>query len=133
MVSLPAHRRHQTGRKLNKQRARTTCPPPKAPRRTTEVTVGPSSCHTACPLPFTRANEQYIIARASVKEIIIWFGSRILIKLNVKLPNPSILARTRCQSSKHGLYRSNEFPYPMNITASFGELFFRFHATRFCV
>ena len=85
------------------------------------------------PLPFTRANEQYIIARASVKEIIIWFGSRILIKLNVKLPNPSILARTRRQSSKHGLYRSNEFPYPMNITASFGELFFRFHATRFCV
>lgn len=47
------------------------------------------------PSRFTRANKQYIIARDSVKEIVIWFDSRLLVKLNVETPEPIYISKNK--------------------------------------
>ena len=52
------------------------------------------------PSRFTRANKQYIIARDSVKEITVWFDSRLLVKLNVETPEPIYISKNRAPEFK---------------------------------
>lgn len=52
------------------------------------------------PAHFIRANKQYIIARDSVKEITVWFDSRLLVKLNVDTPEPVYISKNRAPEFK---------------------------------
>ena len=52
------------------------------------------------PSRFTRANKQYIVARDSVKEISIWFDSRLLVKLNIETPEPIYISKNRAPEFK---------------------------------
>ena len=52
------------------------------------------------PSRFIRANKQYIIARDSVKEITVWFDSRLLVKLDVETPEPIYISKNRATDFK---------------------------------
>lgn len=52
------------------------------------------------PAQFYRANRQFIVSRAAVKDITIWFGSRIVVNLCVDTPERIIVSRTNAQDFK---------------------------------
>ncbi len=52
------------------------------------------------PSGFIRANKQYIVARDSVKEITIWFDSRLLVKLKIETPEPIYISKNRASEFK---------------------------------
>lgn len=47
------------------------------------------------PKDFIRANKQFIIARKSVKNITIWFDSRLLITLDIELPERIYVSKNK--------------------------------------
>ena len=49
---------------------------------------------------FFRANKQYIVARDSVLEIVIWFDSRLLLRLPIELPEPLFISKNRAAEFK---------------------------------
>lgn len=53
------------------------------------------------PNKFFRANKQYIISKESVKEIVIWFDSRLLIKLPVEVPEPLFVSKNKASEFKN--------------------------------
>ena len=53
------------------------------------------------PTQFFRANKQYIVARDSVLEIIIWFDNRLLLRLPVELPEPLFISKNRASEFKN--------------------------------
>ena len=57
------------------------------------------------PAHFFRANKQYIVARDCVKEIVIWFDSRLLLKLPVELPEPLFVSKNKAAEFKNWLTR----------------------------
>lgn len=52
------------------------------------------------PTNFYRANKQYIIARDSVKNITIWFDNRLLISLDIDLPERIYVSKNRAAEFK---------------------------------
>lgn len=52
------------------------------------------------PSRFIRANKQYIIARDSVREIVVWFDSRLLVKLTTDTPEPIFISKNRATEFK---------------------------------
>lgn len=52
------------------------------------------------PSRFIRANKQYIIARDSVREIVVWFDSRLLVKLTTDTPEPVYISKNRATEFK---------------------------------
>lgn len=52
------------------------------------------------PARFFRANKQYIVARDSVKEITIWFDSRLRVTLSVTVPEPIYISKNRAAEFK---------------------------------
>lgn len=52
------------------------------------------------PSKFIRANKQYIIARNCVKEITIWFDSRLLISLTTETPEPIYISKNKASEFK---------------------------------
>jgi two-component system response regulator LytT len=56
------------------------------------VTLNPSN--------FIRANKQFIIARNSVKNITIWFDSRLLVTLNVETPERIYISKNKAAEFK---------------------------------
>lgn len=44
---------------------------------------------------FFRANRQFIIARKSVKDIDLWFGSRLSVNLTLPVPERIIISKTK--------------------------------------
>lgn len=52
---------------------------------------------------FFRANRQFIIARAAVKDIVIWFGSRLSLNLQVATPERIIISKARVPEFKQWL------------------------------
>ena len=52
------------------------------------------------PSNFIRANKQYIVARDSVREITVWFDSRLLVKLNIETPEPIYISKNRATEFK---------------------------------
>ncbi|MDH6358177.1 LytTR family DNA-binding domain-containing protein [Parabacteroides sp. PF5-9] len=52
------------------------------------------------PSDFIRANKQYIIARDSVKNITIWFDSRLLISLDVETPERIYISKNKAAEFK---------------------------------
>jgi DNA-binding LytR/AlgR family response regulator len=53
------------------------------------------------PTLFFRANKQYIVARDCVKEIVIWFDSRLLLKLPIELPEPLFVSKNKAAEFKN--------------------------------
>ena len=49
---------------------------------------------------FFRANRQFIVARRAVKEIVVWFGSRLALHLTVETPERIIISKARVPEFK---------------------------------
>ncbi len=49
---------------------------------------------------FFRANRQFIIARRAVKEIAVWFGSRLTLHLTVETPERIVISKARVPEFK---------------------------------
>lgn len=49
---------------------------------------------------FFRANRQFIIARSAIKDISVWFGSRLAVNLTVKTPERIIISKARVPEFK---------------------------------
>ena len=49
---------------------------------------------------FTRANRQFIVARRAVKELSVWFGSRLSLHLSVATPEKIIISKARVPEFK---------------------------------
>ncbi len=49
---------------------------------------------------FFRANRQFIVARQAVKEIVVWFGSRLALHLTVETPERIIISKARVPEFK---------------------------------
>lgn len=52
---------------------------------------------------FFRANRQFIVARRAVKDIAIWFGSRLSLNLTVEVPEKIIISKARVPEFKQWL------------------------------
>lgn len=55
---------------------------------------------TLNPENFYRANKQYIIARSSVKNITIWFDSRLLLTLDIDVPKRIYISKNKAADFK---------------------------------
>ena len=49
---------------------------------------------------FFRANRQFIISRSAIKDISVWFGSRLSVNLTVKTPERIIISKARVPEFK---------------------------------
>jgi len=49
---------------------------------------------------FFRANRQFIVARRAVKEIVVWFGSRLSLSLAVATPERIVISKARVPEFK---------------------------------
>lgn len=61
---------------------------------------------TLNPAEFIRANKQYIIARNSVKNITIWFDSRLLINLDIEPPERIYVSKNKAAEFKAWLVKN---------------------------
>lgn len=52
------------------------------------------------PARFFRANKQYIVARDCVKEMVVWFDSRLLVKMPIELPEPLFVSKNKAAEFK---------------------------------
>ena len=52
---------------------------------------------------FFRANRQYIVARKAVKDIAVWFGSRLSLNLTLETPEKIIISKARVPEFKQWL------------------------------
>lgn len=57
------------------------------------------------PTRFFRANKQYIVARDCILEIVIWFDSRLLLRLPIELPEPLFVSKNRAAEFKNWMTR----------------------------
>lgn len=55
---------------------------------------------TLNPVDFTRANKQFIVARDSVKNLTIWFDSRLLLTLDVEPPERVYVSKNKAAAFK---------------------------------
>ena len=53
------------------------------------------------PARFFRANKQYIVARDCVKDIVVWFDSRLLVRMTVDLPEPLFVSKNKAADFKN--------------------------------
>jgi DNA-binding LytR/AlgR family response regulator len=60
---------------------------------------------TLDPAEFIRANKQFIVARHSVKNITIWFDSRLLITLDIELPERIYVSKNKAAEFKAWIVR----------------------------
>ncbi|WP_418983798.1 LytR/AlgR family response regulator transcription factor [Alistipes sp.] len=49
---------------------------------------------------FFRANRQFIVARSAVREIVVWFGSRLSLRLTVETPERIVISKARVPEFK---------------------------------
>lgn len=52
---------------------------------------------------FFRANRQFIVARKAVKDISVWFGSRLSLNLTVEIPERIVISKARVPEFKRWL------------------------------
>ena len=58
---------------------------------------------TLPPNDFFRANRQFIVSRAAVSDISVWFGSRLSLNLSVDIPERIIISKARVPEFKKWL------------------------------
>ncbi len=49
---------------------------------------------------FFRANKQYIVSKSMVKELVIWFDSRLLVRMDIELPEPMYISKNKAAEFK---------------------------------
>ena len=49
---------------------------------------------------FFRANRQFIVSRNAVKDIAVWFGSRLALNLTIETPERIIISKARVPEFK---------------------------------
>lgn len=59
------------------------------------------------PEEFIRANKQFIVSRSSVKNITIWFDSRLLVTLDVETPERIYVSKNRASGFKAWIVRKS--------------------------
>lgn len=59
------------------------------------------------PEQFFRANRQFIVSRRAVKDIAVWFGSRLTLNLSVELPERIVIPKARVAEFKQWLMDNN--------------------------
>lgn len=59
------------------------------------------------PADFIRANKQFIVSRNSIRNITIWFDSRLLITLEIEPPERIYVSKNRASEFKAWLVRDN--------------------------
>ena len=52
------------------------------------------------PKAFFRANRQYIVSHEAIKDISVWFGSKLSINLKVQVPEKIIVSKARVPEFK---------------------------------
>lgn len=52
---------------------------------------------------FYRANRQFIVSRSAVKDIVVWFGSRLALNLTIETPERIIISKARVSDFKQWL------------------------------
>ena len=52
------------------------------------------------PLKFFRANRQFIISHKAIKDISVWFDSKLSVNLTVDIPEKIIVSRVRASEFK---------------------------------
>ena len=52
---------------------------------------------------FFRANRQFIVSRQAIKDIAIWFGSRLSLNLKLETPEKIIISKARVPEFKQWL------------------------------
>ncbi len=57
--------------------------------------------NTLNPSDFIRANKQFIVARESVQKITIWFDNRLLIELNIEVPEKLFISKNKAAEFKN--------------------------------
>jgi DNA-binding LytR/AlgR family response regulator len=62
---------------------------------------------TLNPSGFTRANKQFIISRSSVKNITIWFDSRLLVTLDIETPERIYISKNKASEFKAWMVNEN--------------------------
>lgn len=55
------------------------------------------------PATFTRANKQYIVARSVIKELVVWFDSRLLVHVDLDIPEPMYISKNKAAEFKNWL------------------------------
>ena len=60
------------------------------------------------PADFFRANKQFILSRSSVKNITVWFDSRLLITVDVEPPERIYVSKNRAAEFKAWMVRENK-------------------------
>jgi two-component system LytT family response regulator len=55
------------------------------------------------PKVFYRANRQYIVARAAVKDVSMWFGNKLAVNLTVPVPEKIYVSKARTREFKEWL------------------------------
>ena len=58
------------------------------------------------PSRFFRANKQYLVARDCVKDIVVWFDSRLLVRMTVDLPEPLFVSKNKAADFKNWMTTS---------------------------
>ena len=53
------------------------------------------------PTRFFRANKQYIVARDCVQEMVVWYDSRLLVRLPIELPEPLFVSKNKAAEFKN--------------------------------
>jgi len=64
-------------------------------------------CSLLNPEDFIRANKQFIIARNSVADITIWFDSRLLVTLDVDIPERIYISKNKAVEFKAWIVSDN--------------------------
>jgi two-component system LytT family response regulator len=55
------------------------------------------------PKAFYRANRQYIVARAAVKDVSMWFGNKLAVNLTIPVPEKIYVSKARAKEFKDWL------------------------------
>ncbi len=55
------------------------------------------------PREFIRANKQYIVAKSMIKELVVWFDSRLLVHVGVDIPEPMYISKNKAAEFKNWL------------------------------
>lgn len=55
------------------------------------------------PSQFYRANRQFIVSKSAITDITTWFGNRVVVNLNIEVPERIVVSRTNVQELKKWL------------------------------
>ena len=58
------------------------------------------------PMKFYRANKQYIVSRSYIKEIVIWYDNRLLINMELELPEPLYVSKNKASEFKNWMTKT---------------------------